>query len=141
VRLGVQSWSCLAVAYGSGMAPFQENRSRFHSRLAIIIDVFHCANQSLDADCVLPVHFWSRRGFNAVGANPRSVSWLLASFALLTPRSIRPFPPPSPIRSRNSLHWFRDLSHSKTSTPLSQSLASFSESNCLTISVRLNFLS
>jgi hypothetical protein len=31
VRLEVQSWSCLAVAYGSGMAPFQENRSRFHS--------------------------------------------------------------------------------------------------------------
>jgi hypothetical protein len=27
VRLEVQSWSCLAVAYGSGMAPFQENRS------------------------------------------------------------------------------------------------------------------
>src|ERR1700739_3416707 len=27
VRLEVQSWSCLAVAYGSGMAPVQENRS------------------------------------------------------------------------------------------------------------------
>ena len=27
----------LAVAYGSGMAPFQENRSRFHSLLTILI--------------------------------------------------------------------------------------------------------
>ena len=35
--LKVQSWSCLAVAYGSGMAPFQENRSRFHSLLTILI--------------------------------------------------------------------------------------------------------
>jgi len=31
----------------------------------ILIDVFHCVNQSLDVDCLLPAHFWSRRGFKA----------------------------------------------------------------------------
>ena len=31
----------------------------------ILIDVFHCANQSLDVDRLLPAHFWSRRGFKA----------------------------------------------------------------------------
>src|SRR5438309_8574965 len=36
------------------MAPFQENRSRFHSLLTILINVFHCVNQPLDVDCLLP---------------------------------------------------------------------------------------
>ena len=51
------------------------------------------------------------------------------------------------FRRSNSLvhshldHGFRDRSHSKYSIPLTQSLACFSESNCLTISVRLNFSS
>ena len=31
--------------------------SRFHSLLTILIDVFHCANQSLDVDRLLPAHF------------------------------------------------------------------------------------
>src|SRR5271166_6103305 len=42
-------------------------------------------NQPLDIDCLLPAPIWSRRGFNAPGANLRSVLRLLASFALLTP--------------------------------------------------------
>ena len=42
VRLEVQSWSCLALAYGSGMASFQENRVRSIPFFAILIDVFHC---------------------------------------------------------------------------------------------------
>jgi hypothetical protein len=37
----------------------------FHSLLTILIDVFHCANQSLDVDCLLSGTFWSRRGFKA----------------------------------------------------------------------------
>ena len=51
------------------------------------------------------------------------------------------------FRRSNSLvhshldHGFRDRSHSKNSIPVTQSLACFSESNCLTISVRLNFSS
>jgi len=74
----------LIVVYGSGIAPFQENRSRFHSLLTILIEVFHCANQSLDVDCLLPV-IWSRKDSKRSGANLRSVLRLPASFALLTP--------------------------------------------------------
>ena len=75
----------LIVVYGSGIAPFQENRSRFHSLLTIPIDVFHCANQSLDVDCLLPAHFGQGEDSKRPGANLRSLLRFPASFALLTP--------------------------------------------------------
>ena len=65
-------------------APFQENRSRFHSLLTILIDVFHCANQSLDVDRLLPAHFGQGEDSKRLGANLRSLSRFPASFALLS---------------------------------------------------------
>jgi hypothetical protein len=62
------------------MAPFQENRSRFHSLFAILIDVFHCVNQSLDVDCLLPAHLveeWIQSAQARICAQLR----FLASFA------------------------------------------------------------
>jgi len=75
----------LIVVYGSGIAPFQDNRSRFHSLLTILIDVFHCANQSLDVDCLPPAPFGQGEDSKRRGANLRSLLRFPASFALLTP--------------------------------------------------------
>jgi len=50
----------------------------------ILIDVFHCANQSLDVDRLLPAHFGQGEDAKRPGANLRSLSRFPASFALLS---------------------------------------------------------
>ena len=50
----------------------------------ILIDVFHCANQSLDVDRLLPAHFGQGEDSKRPGANLRSLSRFPASFAVLS---------------------------------------------------------
>jgi len=86
-----------AVVYGSGIAPFQDNRSL----LAILIDMFHCVNQSLDVDCLLPAHFLVEERFKSAHARICAQycgSWRVSRFL---PLFFSRFPPPSPQVKRS----------------------------------------
>jgi len=52
---------------------------RSSTLFTILIDVFHCVNQSLDVDCLLPAHFGRGEDLKRTAANMRSALRLLAN--------------------------------------------------------------